>query len=265
MDDTPLIAATRGGHVDVVYELLLRGANAKRGSCPAPGVHETALQIAEGKLLTLLRTTRSAAASSSSSGAASSCATTANQNARSKTVDKKTDAFIAIKDLLKVALQFHPIRRAPSPPAAPKKPAPPPIPAEALDEPGLDGAESERRRGLRQRMKDAFVLELQRWKAAKKAHAAEQHQYNRQYPWVSELDAARGKTGASDSCSGSGVVLGGSSSLCALSGGGVVTGGSGGAGSMLSVGGMKRSGSTAGMMTSGSSSLGGPALKRGHK
>ncbi len=46
-DDTPLIAAVRGGHVDVVLELLIRGADTMCKSCPSDDVHETAFDVAE--------------------------------------------------------------------------------------------------------------------------------------------------------------------------------------------------------------------------
>eukprot|EP00392_Amoebophrya_sp_AT5.2_P009428 g9456.t1 len=47
--DTALIAAAREGHVEVVLELLCRGADVSKKSCPLESVHETAVDAVKKK------------------------------------------------------------------------------------------------------------------------------------------------------------------------------------------------------------------------
>lgn len=183
MDETPLIAAVRGCRADVVRELLRRGADAKRGCCRpadveticsavawAPGVHETALQVAEDKRADLLQ--RPAASSSSAS-------TTSENSA-------KIDRFMIIKEMLLVALQFPPIRSGSASSAAPnpKKPGIPPIPDNIKEVPGLEPAENERRVEGRKKLKEAYMKKLD--------------EFEKLYPHAGPLERAfRGKAGTS--------------------------------------------------------------------
>eukprot|EP00392_Amoebophrya_sp_AT5.2_P009429 g9457.t1 len=118
-DDTPLIAAAREGHVDVVCELLIRGADTTCKSCPSDDVHETAEQAvlnkrvagAKGDVLReLLLIAAQNAAALKPAPPPQTGSGTASAQAALKPPEKKTDLNRLTVEELKTQLRKYKLR-----------------------------------------------------------------------------------------------------------------------------------------------------------